>query len=97
MVSLPFRDFLTNFSECRDVAMNRFLSLGTKFVKHPQLYTQHSAFIQEYLDLKHMEPVSPPQHSTFTIYYIPHHCVLKPENLTTKLRVVFNASACLLP
>ncbi|XP_025420902.1 uncharacterized protein LOC112691005 [Sipha flava] len=26
-------------------------------------------------------------------YYIPNHCVLKPESKTTKLRVVFNASA----
>lgn len=26
-------------------------------------------------------------------YYIPHHCVLKPGNVSTRLRVVFNASA----
>jgi len=26
-------------------------------------------------------------------YFIPHHCVLKPDSQTTKLRVVFDASA----
>ncbi|XP_075150528.1 uncharacterized protein LOC142224631 [Haematobia irritans] len=26
-------------------------------------------------------------------YFIPHHCVLKPDSTTTKLRVVFDASA----
>ena len=25
-------------------------------------------------------------------YYIPHHCVIRPESVSTKLRVVFNAS-----
>lgn len=28
-----------------------------------------------------------------TVYYMPHHSVLKPGSLTTKMRVVFNASA----
>ena len=69
--------------------MNRFLSLETKHVKQPQLYAQYSAFMQEYLDLKYMAPASSSQHSIFITYYIPRHCVLKLENLTTKLRVVF--------
>lgn len=50
--------------------------------------------MQEYLHLTHMAPVSPPPLSTFTTYHIPHHCVLEPESLTAKVRVVFNASAC---
>ncbi|GFW22741.1 DUF1758 domain-containing protein [Trichonephila clavipes] len=28
-----------------------------------------------------------------TQYYIPHHGILRPDKLTTKLRVVFNASS----
>lgn len=27
-----------------------------------------------------------------TSYYLPHHAVIKPDRITTKLRVVFNAS-----
>lgn len=26
-------------------------------------------------------------------YYLPHHAVIKPDRLTTKLRVIFNASS----
>ncbi|GFX35433.1 DUF1758 domain-containing protein [Trichonephila clavipes] len=26
-------------------------------------------------------------------YYLPHHGILRPDNMTTKLRVVFNANA----
>ncbi|XP_043862777.1 uncharacterized protein LOC122756629 [Drosophila santomea] len=38
-----------------------------------------------------MSPVSHPQLNT-PHYYIPHHCVLKPNSTSTKLRVVFDAS-----
>ncbi|XP_037828868.1 uncharacterized protein LOC119616534 [Lucilia sericata] len=48
-------------------------------------------FVNEYLALGHMSlynrPLSHPH------YIIPHHCVLKPESTTTKLRVVFDGSA----
>ncbi|XP_063931843.1 uncharacterized protein LOC135143832 [Zophobas morio] len=39
-----------------------------------------------------MEPVLHPD-DTIATYYIPHHCVLKPASLSTKLRVVFKATA----
>nr|XP_044248843.1 uncharacterized protein LOC123002543 [Drosophila takahashii] len=47
--------------------------------------------MNEYEALGHMKQVHrteiPANH-----YFIPHHCVLKPESSTTKLRVVFDAS-----
>ena len=51
--------------------------------------------VQEYLDLGHAEPV-PVQdlklpHSQ--TYYMPMHAVIKDSSTTTKLRVVFDASA----
>ncbi|XP_062533181.1 uncharacterized protein LOC134202149 [Armigeres subalbatus] len=51
----------------------------------------YKEFIHEYRRLGHMvelnyEEEGGPQ------YYIPHHCILKPDSTTTKLRVVFDAS-----
>jgi len=47
--------------------------------------------MDEYERLNHMTEVQlssvPRNH-----YFIPHHCVLKPDSSTTKLRVVFDAS-----
>ncbi|XP_053691014.1 uncharacterized protein LOC128739545 [Sabethes cyaneus] len=63
----------------------------------PSISQQHSSvsmmrFVEEYLRLGHMREVTEDKESTAQQYYIPHHCVLKPESSSTKLRVVFDAS-----
>ena len=56
---------------------------------------RYQAFLQEFLDMNHMEEV--PQHQmqrpANQCYYLPHHCVFKEDSTTTKLRVVFDGSA----
>ena len=54
----------------------------------------YQKFINEYLELGHLEEVpieSNPDSSK--VQYFSHHCVLRPSSTTTKLRVVFDASA----
>ena len=93
VVGLPFRDdILPNFIGMRDLAINRFLSLEKRLLKQPNVYSQYKDFMQDYLDLNHMELVTDNNNSQ-SVYYLPHHCVIKPDSQTTKLRVVFNASA----
>lgn len=52
-------------------------------------------FIQEYIDLSHMEEVPPSQQrdESGKVSYIPYLSVIRKEAITTKLRVVFNASS----
>lgn len=45
----------------------------------------------DYLDSGHMSIASHLFKSN-KVFYLPHHCVTKPDSLTTKLRVVFDAS-----
>jgi len=49
-------------------------------------------FTKEYEALGHMKEV-PHIHPPKSHYFILHHCVLKPYSQTTKLKVVFDASA----
>ncbi|XP_054744542.1 uncharacterized protein LOC129248959 [Anastrepha obliqua] len=51
----------------------------------------YSAFMAEYRNLGHMEPV-PSDDFAHPVCYIPHHGVYKKDSTTTKLRTVFNAS-----
>jgi hypothetical protein len=45
--------------------------------------------MREYENLGHMKLSG----NNLGLYYIPHHAVVKEESLTTKIRVVFDASA----
>ena len=63
--------------------------------RHPELSLQYAAFIKEFVDLEHMEPVPREEihNSCSEHYYLPHHAVFKASSTTTKLSVVFDASA----
>ncbi|XP_018400334.1 PREDICTED: uncharacterized protein LOC108777851 [Cyphomyrmex costatus] len=62
-----------------------------KFTKSPEIKQQYKIFMQEYEELNHMTEVSN-QEDSRTSLYLPHHAVVKPDSVTTKLRVVFDAS-----
>lgn len=49
--------------------------------------------MEEYLDFGHMEEVIDEHQIPKRSSYLPHHAVIKKSSLTTKIRVVFDASA----
>ncbi|GFU92575.1 integrase catalytic domain-containing protein [Trichonephila clavipes] len=76
--------------------MKRLDQLWRRLFKDKQMENLYREFMQQYLDVGHMEKVE--EHSDETIannicYYLPHHGVFRPDKTTTKLRVVFNGSA----
>ncbi|XP_043065437.1 uncharacterized protein LOC122320892, partial [Drosophila ficusphila] len=91
-VRLPLKHSLDMLGDSYAHAYRRFLNLEHKLQRHPQLKSQYSAFIREYLDLNHMSLVSKDSIGLCQ-YYLPHHCVFKKDSTTTKLRVVFDGSA----
>ncbi|GFS58161.1 integrase catalytic domain-containing protein [Trichonephila clavipes] len=76
----------------KNLAVKRLNSTLIRLNKNPDIKKLYSDFLDEYGNLGHMEEVKedilPNPH-----YYIPHQAVLRPDKSTTKLRVVFNASA----
>lgn len=54
--------------------------------------TAYDEFMQEILDLGHMTEIPENEDSTHYVF-LPHHPVWRQESITTKLRVVVNASA----
>lgn len=94
VVPLPFKeeDEDHSFPGSRNVALRRFHSIERKLVKNPELYLQYNDFMKDYLESGHMSlvPVDKLQSGR---YHIPHHCILRPDSVTTKLRVVFDASS----
>lgn len=91
VVKIPFKNGLEipDLGDSRRCAIATLLSLEKKFRVNPVLKEEYRKFIQEYLDLGHMEEIH--YDPTKLTFYMPHHHVIK-DSTTTKLRVVFNAS-----
>ncbi|XP_057338496.1 uncharacterized protein LOC130676359 [Microplitis mediator] len=61
--------------------------------QNPELQSQYTTFLNEYESLGHMTRVSSTAPEPSHVYYLPHHCVVREDSETTKLRVVFNGSS----
>lgn len=96
IVRLPFNPVYKaiKFTHSRDIALKRYHSLEKRLESNCQLRTDYNECIQEYVDENQMKIVPPSEVSKMTpeTYYIPHHAVFKSDSLTTKTRVVFDAS-----
>ncbi|XP_037959088.1 uncharacterized protein LOC119688482 [Teleopsis dalmanni] len=91
-VRLPFKESPEVLGESFEMAKRRFLSLERRLERQQTLKEDYVKFMQEYLMLGHMSRVDNFDNIT-PHYIIPHHCILRPQSTTTKLRVVFDASA----
>ncbi|GFR09433.1 retrovirus-related Pol polyprotein from transposon 17.6, partial [Trichonephila clavata] len=93
-VMLPFKPNRKVLGDSREAALRRFLYLEKRLSSMPKIYSQYKEFMREYLSLGHMELIlSIDSNVENQHYYIPHHFVINESSLTTKLRVVFDASA----
>ena len=93
IVRLP-QDPNISLGDSRTGALRRLQSLERRLENYQSLKEEYHDFLKKYHKLGHMtlldsDSISEDQET----YYIPHHPVIRESSLTTKLRVVFNASA----
>ncbi|XP_077296681.1 uncharacterized protein LOC143918614 [Arctopsyche grandis] len=91
-VKLPFKSSPNDLGNSLCVAEKRLESLEKRFVKDESLKRQYHDFLSEYEKLGHMTECFPPKKNE-TVYYLPHHAVIKESSVSTKCRVVFDASS----
>jgi hypothetical protein len=76
----------------------RFQQLEKRPIKNSELRKEYTKFMDEYLSLGHMQPVPEEDNSSYDgtsnklIFFLPHHAVFKESSITTKTRIVFDAS-----
>ncbi|XP_077255211.1 uncharacterized protein LOC143893560 [Temnothorax americanus] len=90
IVRLPFRKVNIRLGKSRTSALRRLTSLERKLDANTTLKKEYTRVIEEYIELGHMSLVEDPSDDGF---YMPHHAVIKDSSNTTKVRVVFDASA----
>ncbi|XP_011883625.1 PREDICTED: uncharacterized protein LOC105570788, partial [Vollenhovia emeryi] len=90
IVRLPFRLAEREFGNSRAIALRRFYGLQKKLDANPRLKREYEHIMKEYIELGHMSLTSDEAEGGC---YLPHHAVTKATSTTTKVRVVFDASA----
>lgn len=86
VVKLPFKEEPPQLEYSKETALKRFLSLESKLEKQ-------QVFKREYTNvLGRLLLVPKEKIDNFPSFYLPHHGVLKESSLTTKVRIVFDAS-----
>ncbi|XP_066585086.1 uncharacterized protein [Prorops nasuta] len=90
IVRLPFRTRREIFVGSKENAAKRYAVLENRFSKNDTLKEAYTKTFKEYLELEHMSLIDDADDGG---YYMPHHAVVKEASCTTKLRVVFDASA----
>ncbi|XP_055633331.1 uncharacterized protein LOC129773712 [Toxorhynchites rutilus septentrionalis] len=90
-VRLPLRQsMLPLLGDSYSSALHRLLMIERRFAKNSSLREEYIRFMDEYVNLGHMEVVirvAGPQ------FFLPHHAIHRPESSTTKTRIVFDASS----
>ncbi|XP_075162489.1 uncharacterized protein LOC142235120 [Haematobia irritans] len=97
IVSLPFKEAYPkdiDIAQSRRIAMAQYFRNEARLIRTPAFKDEYDNVLAEYISLKHMSKVFPSNlYEDSKNYYLPHHAVIRPESVTTKVRVVFNASA----
>lgn len=94
VVRLPFNsdDPKCQYGEHRKIAEKRLTYLEGKLEKKPKMCEDYRNVIDEYTELGHMKLVDKEDIDNSKAVYLPHHAVIREDKLTTKVRVVFDAS-----
>ncbi|XP_075990187.1 uncharacterized protein LOC142985830 [Anticarsia gemmatalis] len=95
IVKLPFRCANPPCKEgnSKSIAVKRLLGLERKLSRDLELKNQYSDVIKEYLFLGHLEQITDESDKNRNdVVYLPHHAVVRYDKVTTKVRVVFDAS-----
>ena len=94
LLHLPWREqhrlLPDNFKNC----VARLTSQLKRLRKDPEILIEYDSIFQDQLQSGIIEQADCAKRpGVGTVYYLPHHGVLRREALTTKLRVVFAASS----
>lgn len=90
-VALPFCEDPSVLGNSYNSAKRRYLNLEKKLEKDPKALIGYQNAMQDLLDKGYMKKCS--DQEDLTGYFIPHRSVIRPDSVTTKVRIVYDASA----
>ena len=93
-VSLPWKESHPPLPDNYDLALRGLNGLLRRLRQSPEILHQYNDVIQDQVRKGIVEAVvEPRERDARQVHYLPHHAVLREDKETTKLRVVYDASA----
>ena len=92
-VQLPWKDPHPMLPDNYNLCQTRLFGLLRRLKQNPSLLREYDAVIRDQLAKGIMEVVDSQLSPMSDTHYIPHHAVVREDKLTTKLRIVYDASA----
>ena len=94
MLRLPIKSNhdVSMLGESERTARAMLFKMKSRLQSNPKFAQLYFDFLTEYERLGHMSKLTDKEANKFCVF-LPHHGVLREDKLTTKLRVVFNASS----
>ena len=91
-VTWPWKEEQPDLPDNRALALGRLKSLVSRMRNNPELIQKYDDIITDQREKGIKEKVGSESNSLIK-HYIPHHAVVNPTKATTKVRVVYDASA----
>jgi len=92
-VALPWQDYHEPLPDNYNLSLSRLRGLLQRLKQNPEILREYNAIILDQLDKGVVERVDQSDTTPWKIHYLPHHAVIRRDKETTKLRVVYEASA----
>ena len=93
-VSLPWKEFHDHLPDNYMLSLRRLEGLMKRLKQTPEILKEYNATIQDQIDKGIVEVVPDARIAQEgRVHYLPHHAVIRHDKATTKLRVVYDASA----
>lgn len=93
-VGLPWKDNHPPLPDNFELCYKRLTGLLRRLKQNPPLLAKYNAVIKDQLDRGIVEMVAdPPSSECERVHYLPHHPVVRQDKTTSKLRIVYDASA----
>ncbi|XP_045454788.1 uncharacterized protein LOC123664238 [Melitaea cinxia] len=93
VVSLPFKTNPSALGDSMQSSKSRFFALEKRFLRDPNYRSAYNNIITDYCDKDYISPISADSKLPSLTYVIPHHGVIREDKITTKIRMVLDASA----
>ncbi|GBO24395.1 hypothetical protein AVEN_62120-1 [Araneus ventricosus] len=94
VVKLPWKDNLKeSLDNNYEIAYERFSKLCYKFQNDHSLYSQYKDVVDSYIEQNIVERVPNSNVEDCAEFYLPHRAVIRHDKVSSKLRIVFDASS----